>query len=342
VQPAKHFKRIVFLGRLETRKGLELFVDGLVRLQQSNESCLEHIGEVVLLGKEGHHAYGGSMEAADRLKRALDRRVEAFTGMDTHDAQAYLSERVADSLVVMPSLVDNMPYAVIEGSLIPGLNLICSSYGGMPEVLGPSGDSQLFEPFVVPLAKKLEEWLQRGPVASSELGHYDWRRHNRLWLDFHEEASGSARKIAQGTAPRQSPSGAGVDVCIPYFNKGRYLPQLLAALEHQSTQGFTVTVVNDASTDEESVRTFEEMAKLYEPRGWTFISNEENRGLSATRNLAASQGSGKYVVFVDADNVPALDMISRFRTSIERSGDDCLTSYMDAFRGDGPTVRDTE
>lgn len=340
-EPAKQFRRIAFFGRLETRKGLELFIDTLVYLNDRNSPALQTLKEIVLIGKEGEHSYLTAAGAARYLQETVGIPVTILSQLDTFSAQRYLAEHASDTLAVMPSLSEVFGFTVVECSLIPGLNSLFSNAGGIPEVLKEAGQHQLFSPYVRPFAHKLEEWLTHGPRPDSERGHYDWQGANQTWLDFHAEVCDYARHV-KAAAPRVMDMRAGqkpVDVCIPYYNHGNYLPQLLEALAHQTTQDFHVYVINDASTDAESVRVFEAMRQRYEPRGWHFATNAQNEGLSQTRNIAVGMGSAEYVLFVDADNVPAPNMVARFVECIRSSGDDCLTSYMHAFEGHQPPYK---
>ena len=63
VRYARQFKRVVFYGRLETRKGLDLFVEALLRLE--GKSCLSELEEVVLLGGPGESIYGDPRGGAE-------------------------------------------------------------------------------------------------------------------------------------------------------------------------------------------------------------------------------------------------------------------------------------
>ncbi|MBZ0298028.1 MAG: glycosyltransferase [Anaerolineae bacterium] len=339
---APHFKRLVFFGRLETRKGLELFIDTLAYLKHDLKSTtLDTLEEVIFMGKEGEHSYLTAEGAARYLQETVGIPVTILNQLDTFSAQLYLAEHASDTLVVMPSLSEVFGFTVVECSLIPDLNSLFSNAGGIPEVLKEGGEHQLFSPHVRPFARKLEEWLTHGPRPDSERGHYDWQGANQTWLDFHAEVCEYAQHV-KATPPRvidMQPAKKLMDVCIPYYNHGRYLPQLLEALEHQTTQNFNVYVINDASTDEESVRVFETMKERYQSRGWHFATNAVNEGLSQTRNLAVAMGDAEYVLFVDADNVPAPNMVQRFFECIRYSGDDCLTSYMHAFEGHKPPYK---
>ncbi len=333
------FKHIAYFGRLETRKGFELFVDGLLYLKQ-NLHCqnLKSIESIVLLGKQGITRYGNITEAAHELEQALEIPVTILDTYDTFQARAYLSANAKDMLVVAPSLVDNMPYAIIEASLIDGLNLLTTDVGGIPEILGQAGGHQLFAPHVPAFADKLDEWLTNGSQHGKKLGRYDLNKYNDAWLNFHTVVSEFAHSKQ---ATKQNPptvssrnSDKEIAICIPYFNHGKYLPQLLQALETQTIQNFDVVVVNDGSTDTISTQIFAEMAGKYREYGWKFISNAENLGVSETRNIAASKSNTDYLIFVDADNVPAPNMVERFGAAIKNSDDDCLTCYLHSFEGD--------
>lgn len=339
------FRRIVFFGRIETRKGIELFFNGLTKIK--GQPCMQEIEEIVLLGGPSANPFGVPDDAASELARRLDHKVNvrAISNLNTFQAQQFLAERASDTLVVVPSLRENFPLSVIETSLIPGLNILASNAGSISEILGPKSQDRLFEPFLAPFARKLEETLLAGPKDDDELGHYEWARANDEWLAFHEEAVAFSRARAFAGNERMSVSLVGdltmpstdqsVDVCVSYYNLGTYLPYMLKSLERQTVEDFNVIVVNDGSTDAESIRAFEEQAMRYANRPhWKFITTP-NGGLSAARNAAAAAGSGRYLIFIDADDVVAPMLVERFRTAIQISGDDCLTCYMHLFRGEG-------
>jgi glycosyltransferase involved in cell wall biosynthesis len=125
-----------------------------------------------------------------------------------------------------------------------------------------------------------------------------------------------------------------LDVCIPYFNHGDYLPQLLLSLERQTSQDFNVTVVDDGSTDESSIQVFDDMRQRYESSGWTFI-RQKNSFVDAARNVAAAAGTAKYITFLDADDVASINLVERFQQAVRLSKCDCLMSCYYEFQGEG-------
>lgn len=334
-------RRLVFFGRMETRKGFELFVEALLLLAQEHPQVEEKIEEVVFLGGESANRFGGSAAAIDLL-RAAGFKVVVLNTLTSFEAQTYLRTHRHDTLVVLPSLAENFPYALIETSLIAGLNVICSREGGMPEILGEKGSAQLFAPNRRALAGKIAECFAQPPRSAGALGRYDYAEINRRWLQFHEEVCAYARHLKSSRAslpvktspPSENMPAAAVDVCIPYFNQAAYLPQLLTSLEHQTCQDFRVIVVDDGSTDAEARKVFQEMEEKYSARGWRFI-RQPNAYLGAARNAAARAGDAPFLCFIDADDIAAPTMVERFLNAIRHSGDDCLACYKILFVHEG-------
>lgn len=343
---AERYHELIFFGRFETRKGFELFVDALIELKDADE--MQHVEQVTLLGTDGKHRFGDYQAAVGLLRDALHCDVQAFTDRDTFQAQSYLRERAADALVVIPSLSETLGFTVIEASLIPGLNVIFSNAGAIPEVIGSSALAQMFEPYLQPFIKHLRHWLSVGPRDMTQGAHYDWNQANRRWLAFHEQVCQQALRLNSAPAARSahptanaaaSPATSSfVDVCMPFYNLQDYLEDALESLERQTTDRFNLYVLNDGSTDERANQIFNKLKKRYAAKtNWHFLESE-NVGVCAARNLLAAQGTSDYILFMDADNIARPNMVERFHTAICTSGDDCLTSYMYVFP-DGDEVR---
>jgi O-antigen biosynthesis protein len=322
-------ERIVLFGRLEVRKGFDLFADALGLLCTQHTEAVRAIREVVLLGQEQET---GSVEGLQRaLRSALGNpgfAVVHIADFDSSAAVGYLASRAPETLAVIPSPFENFPYAVIEALCIPGLNLICSRGGGIPEVFGAACEAQLFEPAAPALAAKLLERL-RSPLPPQQLAVYDYEPANARWLRFHESvlqdrASAGLMRAGHERVVR-APSRPSVDVCVTYYNKGAYFPQLLRALEAQTEPGFGVIAIDDGSTDPGSRQVFDTAARAGAPRSWRFL-RQANCFVDAARNRAAEQSSAEFLLFIDADDVPAANAVERLVDAALASGVDCLLS----------------
>ncbi len=129
-----------------------------------------------------------------------------------------------------------------------------------------------------------------------------------------------------------------VSVCVPHFNDGHNLVGLLKSLDKSTYQNFEVLVVDDGSSDVESLNILKQLETAYSSRNWRFIFKEENESIGPTRNFAVSQAVGDIIIFMDSDNLATPDMVFDFVRGIETSGADCLTCAMIIFTGESDTV----
>lgn len=89
-----------------------------------------------------------------------------------------------------------------------------------------------------------------------------------------------------------------VSVIVPVWNAGRYLPQCLDSLLGQSYGALEIILVDDGSTDNSA-----EICRMYAERDERVcVLRQENKGVSAARNLGLERASGKLIAFVDADD----------------------------------------
>jgi glycosyltransferase involved in cell wall biosynthesis len=87
-----------------------------------------------------------------------------------------------------------------------------------------------------------------------------------------------------------------VSVVIPTFNCAKYLPESVGSAVSQTFAEKEVIVVDDGSTD----NTKEVLAPFRERITYIY---QENSGASSARNRGVAQSSGKYIAFLDADDI---------------------------------------
>lgn len=323
---ATRLTRLIYFGRLERRKGYHLFVDALMHLHRRAPDVLARVEEVVLLGHED--VPGASNWIRDKLRPA-NLPVCHFGSLDSLSAQQYLAANVENALVVVPSAFENFPYAVIEASMIPGLNLICTRGGGTSEIFAGRGGAQLFEATPAGLVAKIFERLVK-PLKPDQLTQYDYASSNERWLEFNDRI---CRNLLDNKLSTLKQPNVSVDVCVTYFNKTQYFPQLLKSLALQTYRELRVIAVDDGSTDADAIATFDAMAEKYRQRGWIFF-RQDNQFVDAARNSAARRSNAEFLLFVDADDILAAHATERLVKAAQNSGDDCLTPGVLCFLSD--------
>lgn len=88
-------------------------------------------------------------------------------------------------------------------------------------------------------------------------------------------------------------------IIIPVYNVEKYIRQCLESIQNQSFQDYEVLIVDDCGNDNSI-----EIAKEFAQKDSRFkiFHHEYNKGVSAARNTALNNATGKYIVFVDPDD----------------------------------------
>lgn len=145
-------------------------------------------------------------------------------------------------------------------------------------------------------------------------------------------------QMKSGDAADHAEAGASpaLTVCMAHHNHGAYLAEALASLAGQTFTNFTVIVVDDGSTDADSLATFGDLETQYQHRGWQFVRSI-NRGASGARNHATRLATTPHIVFMDSDNIARPEMLEVLSRAMHRSGADVLTCHFLLFEGDAPS-----
>lgn len=96
-----------------------------------------------------------------------------------------------------------------------------------------------------------------------------------------------------------------VSIIIPVFNVEPYLDHTMQSIIGQSLTDIEIIAVNDGSTDgSEAI-----LKKYQDLDNRVSYYNQKNQGQSAARNNALRHAEGKYIYFMDADDVLDADAI---------------------------------
>ncbi|MGO8152586.1 glycosyltransferase family 2 protein [Rhizobium leguminosarum] len=94
-------------------------------------------------------------------------------------------------------------------------------------------------------------------------------------------------------------NGPLVSVVIPAFNASRYIERTLRSAGRQTYRNLEIIVVNDGSTDD-TAKVVEQVA-LADSR--IRLLSTPNRGVAAARNTGIREAAGRFVAFLDADDL---------------------------------------
>ncbi|MBR4664538.1 MAG: glycosyltransferase family 2 protein, partial [Lentisphaeria bacterium] len=91
-----------------------------------------------------------------------------------------------------------------------------------------------------------------------------------------------------------------ISVIIPVYNTEKYLPACLDSVLSQSLMDFEIVAVDDASTDGSSCILAGYAAR--DPR-IRIVTHERNKGLLSVRLSGVRAAAGKYLLFLDSDDI---------------------------------------
>lgn len=113
-----------------------------------------------------------------------------------------------------------------------------------------------------------------------------------------------------------------ISVVMPIYNTEKYLEDSIQSVVMQSLEfddNIQLILVNDCSTDN-SGRICEHYRKQY-PNNVMYIPLPVNSGVSVARNTGMKEASGKYITFMDSDDMWSLNAFERAIDFLETSGE---------------------
>ena len=142
------------------------------------------------------------------------------------------------------------------------------------------------------------------------------------------------RRVARGAARRAVESRVGrrlrrpdISVIVPFYNVERYLADCLDSVLDQDVPHLEVLLVDDGSPDGSRA-----IAERYAERDSRFrLVTRENGGLGAARNTGVRHARGRYLTFVDSDDLLPAGALRALLASAEASGSDLVVGSVERF-----------
>lgn len=116
-----------------------------------------------------------------------------------------------------------------------------------------------------------------------------------------------------------------VSVIIPCFNSADHIEETLASVSAQTIGDLEILVVDDCSIDGSS--SVIEKVATSEPR-LRFLKQRSNQGVARARNWALAESNGRYIAYLDSDDLWAPQKLERQIAFMSECGAGaCFTSY---------------
>lgn len=96
-----------------------------------------------------------------------------------------------------------------------------------------------------------------------------------------------------------------LSIIIPTYNNAEFITPVLSSLLIELTEEVEIIIINDGSTDEtdEKVTDFCRIAPMQQIK----YIQQKNQGVAVARNVGLANASGKYIAFIDGDDLISPD-----------------------------------
>ena len=109
-----------------------------------------------------------------------------------------------------------------------------------------------------------------------------------------------------------------ISIIMPVYNSAEYLPETLEHIFMQSYKDFELLAIDDGSTDNSQ----DILNNLAKQKDNLSVIASKNSGAGAARNLGLDSARGKYICFIDSDDIPTKNYLYTLLHLIESTGSD--------------------
>jgi glycosyltransferase involved in cell wall biosynthesis len=267
-----------------------------------------------------------------------------------------LNHEIAQArIVVIPSLYENYPYTCLT-SMALAKPMLVSRSGGQAEMVGDDESCGLifdwdkegdFETQAARLlSMPIETLNQIGANAKeriselSNLKNNISQRINFLNSVIEQPAQTIfpipeyAQRLKNSSSQIEvlEPTKKILSIIIPFYNLGEHIEETLRSAIASDFEDKEIIIINDGSTQSSCLETLDKLKKNYAKN--VRVIDIPNGGLANARNVGAHHAKGKYITFLDADDLVKPTFFTRAVDVLEKwSNISFVYSWLEYFEG---------
>jgi glycosyltransferase involved in cell wall biosynthesis len=347
-------EEIVFYGKLTVQKGAFHLLEYFKQLWERGFKQ-----PLYLLGGQDivYHPEGRTM--GDIIKLRYNKYLEqGLLCMEGRIQPSEIESRLLRAkVVIIPSANDNLPYVVFEMMAL-GKIVLVSKQGGQSECVEDGKNGFVFDHDVPEtFYRQLEHILSLNKEDSAIISDNaiqkvkDSYHPNIVYKQKIRVIEGVLRSkrtsilfpFIRPNTPAinviQIPGHANdlLSIVVPYFNMGKYIDDTIRSLEAINYTNKEIIIVNDGSTDPFSLKKLADLKNKWGIK----VLDIKNNGLANARNFGASQAKGRYLAFLDADDLVHSDYYTKaievLKTYSNVAFVGCWTKYFEGSNRIWPT-----
>ena len=106
-----------------------------------------------------------------------------------------------------------------------------------------------------------------------------------------------------------------VSIIIPIYNDCRFLHETITSILNQTIDSYEIIIIDDCSNNSMDIKN---ILNSFENE-FIYFRNATNKGLAESRNVGLSYAKGKYLVFLDADDIIHPKKIEKQKRCLEEN-----------------------
>lgn len=129
-------------------------------------------------------------------------------------------------------------------------------------------------------------------------------------------------------------------IIMPAYNSEKYISQAIDSVLNQNCTNWELIIINDCSTDntEQIIKNYQQQDRLN--KKIKLINLLKNKGVANARNIGIQNAKGKYIAFLDADDIWEKEKLQKQIQILSRSkADITYTAYM-MIDENGKTIKE--
>ena len=218
-------------------------------------------------------------------------------------------------------------------ALAAGVPIVGWNYGGQREIVTEDTGILVEEGDYAALARAVRTALaardRLGAAARRDaVERWDWRTRIRQYAELY-------RRVHEAhTRPQPR-----VSVVITTYNLAEYVSHAISTVTAQHESNTEIIVVDDCSTDNTAdvVKRHQQGLQELEDERLIYHRTPQNLGLSGARNYGAARATGRYLLFLDADDALAPGALATLSAALDRdAGLHVAAGALQIMGQDGP------
>jgi glycosyltransferase involved in cell wall biosynthesis len=280
-----------------------------------------------------------------------------------------ISDALADAhVVLLPSIVDNLPFACLE-TMACGKIVLASVQGGQREIITDGVDGFLFDhQHPASFGDKLRQILELtddeinrvqenakvsilrydyGTIAPRKIALLEELQHSRRPAcvfpflrpqSTEDHDSGPQDRLPVQDLARLAPERSLIpdllSVIIPFYNLGAWLDECIRSVLGGTWRRIEILVVNDGSGGLSNLAALDRWRDHPE----VIVIDVPNGGLARARNTGARRAAGGYLAFLDADDAVLPDYYEKAIRVLEQYANVHFAGSWIGYFGDGAGI----